>query len=233
VTGGSLGNKIQGLAIAQILEIPGSEVDVKQIPLTFDPQAMPAVMTYIDGAIEAQTGISENRLNAETSGGERVTAREIAAMEAAATQNEGSYAALVSLLIKDIAEFVQQLLRRHGSLIVSSYAGAVTNGAVIASRRPVRWQVTGQAASNAPHIVLGKLEALLTLASNPMSNYNYQRVEKAVVQMMALPMNTQRLEKTPEEMAQSAQAVQMAAVQGQAASGDGSLDAGLAPQAGI
>ena len=234
VTGMSLGKKLQGLSIAQVVEIPGAGQDARVLPLpmTFDPKAMPLVLDYLDGAIEAQTGISENRLNAQVSGGERVTAREIAAMESAATQNEGSYAMLVSLFLNDIASFVQQLLKLHGKKIVAAYKGSVANGAVIASRNPVRWQVTGQSANNSPQMVLGKLEALLNLASNPLSGYSYERVEKAVVQLMGLPMNTQRLEKTNDEkMASKAAMAQIA--QQQASGGDAGLDGGLAPQAGV
>lgn len=232
VSGGSLGKKLKSLSLNQIYETP-YPVQVQEIPLRFDPKAMPLVLQYIDQSIEAQTGVSDNRLNANSFQGERVTAREVSAIEQAASQNEGSYAEFLANLVEQVAAFVQQLMWRHPSAFQNSYP-SIDPLLIKNAKRPVRWQVTGHTASNAPNIVLGKLQAMLSLAAQPMSAYSYERVEKAVVQAMVLPMNTQKLEKTPEELAQQAQAMAQAQALA-AATGEGqpSNDGGLAPGSGM
>lgn len=233
ISGGSLGKKIQSLSLGQLIEVPNPEVKVQQIPLSFDPKVMPLVIEYIDRAIEAQTGVSDNRLNAETQRGERVTAREIAAIEAAAQQNEGSYFQFFKMFVEDVADFVQQIFAKHPKRVKAAYKGAVTDEAILAAQGAYRWRVTGNSGSSAPEIVLGYLQALLGLTQNPLSNYDYQKVEKAIAQAMPLQINLQKLEKTPEQMAQAEAAVsQMAqATMAEAGGSDPLIDGGLAPSA--
>lgn len=228
ISGGSLGRAIKSLSLNQIYESAYPDLRVQGIPLNFNLGAMPAALQEIDAAIVAQTGISENRINAESTGSERTTATEVSAMEAAAQQNEGAYSAIVLPYVEEVPAFVQELMVRHPQRFVDYYG--LPRATVLSARTKGRWQATGRTVSNSPHIVIGKLQAVLAMSASPASNYSYRRVEKAVVEQMALPMDTKKLEKSPEEVAAAAQAASIAA---QAGGGDVPVDVGLAQAPGV
>ena len=80
------------------------------------------------------------------------------------------------------------LCRAHKAIVKDFYPGVLADGTV-------RWQAAGRTPGSAPAVLLQKLEALLKLAQEEASGYDYQRVEDAVVDAMQLPINPQRLKR--------------------------------------
>lgn len=235
VSGGSLSwgkQKIKSLGLGQLIETP-YDVKVQQIPLNFNPGIMPQAMQYIDDAIESETGIFNQRLNAERKSGD-VTATQIAAEEQAANQNESAYPAFVADFIEEIAAFVQELAQLHASWFRKVYGSSLLPQFFASIRAAVRWQVTGRRQGNSPHILTGKLQSTLQMAAQPQTTLHYGRVERAVIQSLQLPMNTEGIFKSDEELAQEAMAQQQMAqmqMQAEAAKGGGP-QAGGAPSLG-
>lgn len=220
ISGGTLGKQYKALNLGMIIESP-YDLKVQAIPMEFNVGAMPQLMSFLNDQIEAQTGIYNQRLNAERKSGD-VTATQITAEETAANQNESAYPSFAADFVEDMAEFLHELARSHAGMFRKVYDGILQQEFFNALAAKVRWHVTGRRSGNSPQILLGKLQALLTMAAQPQSGFNYTKVESAIADAMQLPINIEGLKKTDEQMAQEAQA--MAAMAQQQAQG-------MAPQA--
>ena len=232
---GSLGKKLKHYNIGMIIEVP-YDVQVQEIPISFNPGAMPAVMDIIDNNMESQTGITDQRLAAERASGD-ITATQISAEEQAARQNEGAYPSFAADLIEPIAYFWQELLTLHPKDFRRFYGTAIQEEVYGLARNSVRWVMTGKNSGNSPHILIGKLQSMLTMASQPGSTLDYGKVESAVISALQLPMDVEKLKKTDEQIAQERDqemALAQLEAQGQAPpGGNGGVDGGLGPQAGV
>ena len=245
ITGGSLSfgtQKIKTLSLGQVIESP-YDLKVQEIPLNFSAQYMPQAMEFIDDAIESQTGIYNQRLNADRKSGD-VTATQIAAEEQAANQNEGAYPTFSADFLEKIAEFVQELVQLHGSWFRKVYQGSLLPEFFASIRAKVRWQVTGRKQGNSPHILTGKLQVALGVAANPLSKYSYQAVEEAFMKSLQLPMSVEGMEKTQDDitiqvqqlaqtMAQEMVAQSAKAPQASKPSGGGGVGGSMVPPAGM
>ena len=234
ISGGTLGKKHKSVNLAQIYETP-YDLKVQQIPISFDPGAMPAVMEMVDRLMESATGVTDVRLAAERKSGD-ITATQISAEEQAAAQNEGSYPAFVADVVEQMAKFWQEeLIVSHSAAFRQYYGKAIPAELYGFAVGKVRWQVTGRKPGNSPHLLVQKLQMLWQMSQGQNSAYHPQRTEKAMVEAMQLPINTEGLEYTREELAQiqaakvaMAQAEAQAQSTGQKAPGsDPGLDGGM------
>jgi hypothetical protein len=185
ISGGSLGKKIKTINLGHLYET-AYDVKVQEIPIRFEPGAMPSVMDVIDNQIDAQTGVSQLSIGQEFLQSQTATAAN--ALIAATRENEGAYSAFAAEFIEGLWSFVASLCRAHKALVKDFYPGVLADGTV-------RWQAAGRTPGSAPAVLLQKLEALLKLAQEEGSGYDYQRVEDAVVDAMQLPINPQRLKR--------------------------------------
>lgn len=181
ISGGSLGKKIKTINLGHLYETT-YDVKVQEIPIKFDAGAMPGVMDVIDNQIDAQTGVSQLSIGQEFLQSQTATAAN--ALIAATRENEGSYAAFVADFMESLWSFVASLLRAHRSIASVSLPEQIE-----------RWQAAGRSPGSAPALMLEKLNALLKLAQEERSGYDYHSVEDAVVDAMQLPVNPQRLKK--------------------------------------
>lgn len=232
ITKGSLGKKINGLGLGRVYQTP-YDLEVKQIPMDFNPGAMPAILEAIDRLIESATGVTDVRLAAERKSGD-ITATQISAEEQAAAQNEGAYPAFASDPVEKMAAFTQLLITLHPSVVRDVYGESVPPEAYSLAKAKVRWQVTGRKPGNSPHILISKLEKAYMMSQAPGSALHPQRTEMALLEAMQLPINLEAIKKTDEEMAAEAMALQQAAIaQSGGLGGDGGLGAGMAQDAGM
>ena len=235
ISNGSLGAKVKNLSLGHVYQSP-YDIKVQQIPLSFDPKAMPLVQRQIDDLIESQTGIFNNRLMQDRKSGD-VTATQIAAEEQAASQNEGTYPAFASDTLEEMAHFWHELIRSHPGVLRAVYGERIPEQFYGKSWSRVRWVSTGKSPGNAPQFLVGKLQALYTMSRQPGSVLHAQRTEKALVNSMDVPINVEGIIKTDEEMAQEqAQAAAMAAqemAQSQGGGSDAGIMGGVGPEAGM
>ncbi|MCH7944401.1 MAG: hypothetical protein IIC73_00060 [Armatimonadetes bacterium] len=197
ISGGSLGKKLQSITLGGLIETP-YDVKVQEIPINFDPGAMPQIIESLDDHIDAQTGITRLSFGQEFLAQQTATA--VAALIESTRQNEGSYTSFVSDFIEQAWAFVQYLARVHAGVLREAYGSALPDRFFESLRSPVRWRVAGRESGSAPEVLRQKLQDVLELASRPGSAYSYARVEDAVVRSMQLPMDTEGLKKTDEEI---------------------------------
>ena len=223
ISGGTLGKAVNTLSLGHVYQ-SNHDLKVQQIPLTFDPKAMPLAMQFLDDAIEAQTGVMDHRImQADRKSGD-VTARQIAAEQTAASENEGAYPTFAADTMEQMARMWMEYVQNHASVLRAVYAGALPQEFYGKARNRVRWVATGKSPGNSPDFLIGKLQALYTMSRDPMSAYHPQRTETALGGAMQLPINMEGIQKTSEEMAQ-AQAAAAAMAQSQMAGQEG--DTGL------
>jgi hypothetical protein len=235
ISGGTLGKKVKGINIGQIYETP-YDLKVHQIPLAFEARAMPGLVDKIDELLEAATGVTDARLAAERKSGD-ITARQIMAEETAADSNEGAYPSFVSDTVEQMAKFWQELVVAHSRLLRQIYGTALPEGLYGFAVGKVRWQVTGRKSGNTPNALISRLQMVWQFSQGQNSAYHPQRTEKALVEAMQLPINTEGLEYTREELAQIAAtkaAMAQADAQAQLAKAggngsDGGRGAGMVP----
>jgi hypothetical protein len=190
ISGGSLGKKIKTINLGQLYET-AYDVKVQEIPIHFEPGAMPDVMDVIDNQIDAQTGVSQLSIGQEFLQNQTATAAN--ALIASTRENEGAYAAFAAEFIEGLWAFVHALARHHAALFARVYGLHASSAAAI--KADVRWQCAARSPGAAPASLLQKLQLLLQLAREEASGYDYRRVEDAVVDAMQLPVNALRLKK--------------------------------------
>lgn len=209
ISGGTLGKQVNSLSLGHVYQ---SQYDLKvqQIPLTFNPQYMPVAMQYLDDQIEAETGVMDHRLmQADRKSGD-VTARQIAAEESAAAQNEGTYPGFAADTLEQMARLWLEFVRLHPSVFRQAYGAAIPQQFYGKSYNRVRWVATGKNPGNSPEFLIGKMEAVYMMSQNPMSILHPQRTENALLSAMQLPINLEGVKKTNEEMAQTEAALAQA-----------------------
>jgi hypothetical protein len=192
ISGGSLGKKIKAINLGHLYET-AYDVKVQEIPIRFEPGAMPSVMDAIDNQIDAQTGVSQLSIGQEFLQNQTATAAN--ALIAATKENESAYAAFAADFIEGVWAFVHSICRTHASLVRQVYKRALSDSFFESLSAEVRWQSAARTPGSAPAMMLQKLQLLLELAAEEGSGYDYRRVEDAVVDAMRLPLNTQRLKK--------------------------------------
>ncbi len=192
VSGGSLGKKLKSINLGQLYET-AYDVKVQEIPINFEPGAMPSVMEMIDNQIDAQTGVSQLSIGMEFLQSQTATAAN--ALIAATRENEGAYAMFAADFVERLFALVHHLCETHRGLVRKAYKGSLGDAFFESLGAKVRWQCAARTPGSAPSILLEKLRALLDLAKEEQSGYDYQRVEDAVVDAMQLPVNNQRLKK--------------------------------------
>lgn len=185
ISGGSLGKKLKSINLGQLYETQ-YDVKVQEIPIKFDPGAMPKVMEALDDQIDAQTGVSQLSIGQEFLQSQTATAAN--ALITSTKENEGAYSAFAAEFVEGVWAFVQSLCRAHASLVKKAYGLGVPDAVV-------RWRAAGRMPGAAPALLMQKLQALLKLAQDENTGYDYKKVEDALVDAMQLPVNTQRLKK--------------------------------------
>lgn len=228
ISGGTLGKNTNTLSLGHVYQ-SSYDLKVQQIPLSFDPKAMPEAMRYLDDAIEAETGIMEHRLLQTQRKSGDVTATQIAAEEQAASQNEGAYPGFSADTIEQMARLWLEFVQLHPSVFRSVYGTAIPDEFYGKANNRVRWVATGKDPGNSPEQVVGKLEVVYTMSRQPGTELHPGRTERALLGAMKLPLRVEGILKTPDELAQEqAQAMALAQMQMAATGGgDGGVVGGM------
>lgn len=185
ISGGSLGKKLKSINLGQLYET-AYDVKVQEIPINFEPGAMPSVMDVIDNQIDAQTGVSQLSIGQEFLQNQTATAAN--ALIASTKENEGAYAAFAAEFLETLWAFVHSLATTHRALFEKVYGVEVADATL-------RWHCAGRAPNASPTALLQRLQLLLELAQDEKSGYDYRLVEDAVVDALQLPVNTVKLKK--------------------------------------
>lgn len=198
--GGAIPTKMKRSTVGAIYEVPQG-TNITQIKPEVDFVWLANMLAIIEKAADGVSRISQLGTAQNLPSGTTATAA--AGQLKAQEEGKDQYTSFVAPAIADIWRFLFELLANHFDEFKGNFADALPVETVDdLLQSPVRFEPTGKSAETNPVVLLDKLKMTLGMASNPVSQLDYQKVEDQVVQAFNLPQNIKSLQKDEVSVAQ-------------------------------
>jgi hypothetical protein len=191
---GAVGSiNIKHISPGELIELPaGTEIGV--LPTPFNPALIMPMIGQLEGMIEQVLGISA--ISTGKMPGQETKATTINVLAANDQRRQASYLDAVSEGIEDISRIALQYLQLHYDQL-SDYMKACLPPELAEdeSWRDTSYilEVTGKSGDSNPEVLFARLQMILSMAANPATGLDVQKVAKEAIRAINLPIPLDRL----------------------------------------
>jgi len=192
MSGGTPMGKAKRYGPAQIWETT-EDVRVTVIPITFNPGSLDAESEEMKECVDSLTGI--NRLGTGENLPASTKATAIDALMSSMAEAKDNYTDELSPSLEKTFALVYMFVVLHFAEFKEFYGNRLPIESPEELPEDIRFEATGKSTASSPQQQLAKYQVAREIAMTPMSDYDLNKVDEQVMQMLDFPFDVQSLKK--------------------------------------
>ncbi len=199
VFGGSIGSEMKKIRPGMIIDglMPG--MTIKEVRFPFDPNVLPQILQKLEQVVDSLTGIG--RLGTGQALPSGATATEASALIQSMQEVKDEYVDAVAPAVAQLWKLAFNYLKIHYKDLKIALGDAICCTEEELLGVSIDFEVTGTTQASNPGMLLQKLQMVLALAAQYPQFINSTEVVKQTIQTMDFPFDTNKIFKSPEQMA--------------------------------